>query len=133
MNPEYAHKKFIFNPNIDAGFLFNLYEDDYTYIREVFRTTLDCFDQDVDQISQSYHSGDIQSLQKAVHKMKPVFGFTGLLSHQGRISEFEKKILMRTGTDGLAADFRALMLVLSEGKAIMEQEQQRLHDLISPA
>ncbi len=126
MNQQSVSKKFVFNDKIDNEFIFNLYENDYTYITEVFTTSLETFDEDLDKVEESYKAGDLQSLSKAIHKMKPVFGFTGLLEHQAKIGEFEKVCHRATNATYIAAEFKGFIALLNDGKSIMEQELHRL-------
>lgn len=126
MNQQSVSKKFVFNDKIDNEFIFNLYENDYTYITEVFTTSLETFDEDLAKIEEAYKAGDLQSLSKAIHKMKPVFGFTGLLEYQEKIGDFEKVCLKVTNTNYIGAEFKDLIALLNDGKSIMEQELHRL-------
>lgn len=126
MNEQSLSKKFVFNEKIDNEFIFNLYEDDYAYITEVFNTSLETFDEDLDKVKESFEAGDLQSLSKAVHKMKPVFGFTGLLEHQEKIGLFEKACLKASDAPYIANEYKDLIAVLNDGKSIMEQELYRL-------
>ena len=43
MNGTNGHKKFKFNEKIDEDWLYSLYEDDYTYIAEVFNSGIESF------------------------------------------------------------------------------------------
>jgi hypothetical protein len=126
MNQHSVSKKFVFNEKIDNEFIFNLYEDDYAYITEVFTTSLETFDEDVARVQEAYDANDLQSLGKAVHKIKPVFGFTGLIQHQEKIVQFEKVCLNAPDTSNIRNEYTAMMDVMSDGKAIMEQELHRL-------
>lgn len=126
MHQQSASKKFVFNDKIDNEFIFNLYQDDYAYIAEVFNTSLETFDEDLARVKETYSTGDLQSLSKAVHKMKPVFGFTGLLEHQEQIGEFEKACLKAEEPAFIANEYKKLIGIMEDGKSIMEQELYRL-------
>src|SRR4030095_11856042 len=84
-----SSKKFIFNEKIDGDYLHSLYEDDYQYIEEIFATTLTHFDNDLSAVREAYSAGDVATLKKAVHKIKPTFGFVGLTSIQQLCAAFE--------------------------------------------
>ncbi len=131
MNQQSVSKKFVFNEKIDNEFIFNLYQDDYSYITEVFNTSLETFDEDIAKVEEAYRAGDLQSLSKAVHKMKPVFGFTGLLEHQENIGDFEKACLKAEEPAFLAIEYKKLIMTMNDGKSIMEQELYRLTAFIS--
>lgn len=131
MSQQSVAKKFVFHEKIDKEFIFNLYEYDYVYVAEVFQTSLECFDTDMARFRDSFASGDIDELRKAVHKIKPVFGYTGLLEFQDQLAKFEKQCEMQTSTEPLAADFRGLLQMLDEGKHILERELARLNAFTS--
>lgn len=128
MKPDLTPKKFIFNDEIDSQFLYNMYEDDYPYIEEVFRTTLNHFEEDVMQVKAAYYSDDLIEMRKAVHKIKPVFGFTGLLHQQELICNFEKESFKASTVAELQLMYESMMSTIYLGKEIIESESDRLND-----
>ena len=120
------HNKFIFNEKIDSEFLHNLYEDDYQYMVEVFETTLRHFDEDVLPIQSAFGDSDFSGLRKALHKVKPVFGFTGLLRHQEVLGKFEEACSGSQNISELHSAYDSLMELIHEGRDIIEKEHKRL-------
>jgi Hpt domain len=121
-------KKFIFNEKIDADFLYSLYEDDYAYIAEVFQTTLKHFEDDLGQITLAYDDQDLEGLRKAVHKFKPIFGFTGLMNYQNQIGLIEDSLSKPITREELTAVYSSLKSVIDDGKEIIEADNKRLID-----
>ncbi len=119
MSQTSTHNTFIFNEQIDSEFLFSLYEDDYTYIKEVFNTTLETLDEDILVLVHAFESRDIQAVRKAAHKLKPVFGFTGVTSLQSQICQFEQTCAMVTSAEHLAKDFQYLLDRINDGKKLL--------------
>jgi len=126
MKSPVSQKKFIFNEKIDPEFLYSLYEDDYSYIAEMFQTTLDHFEEDLGQITLAYDDQDMEGLRKAVHKFKPIFGFTALLTLQEQIGEIEHALREKTANDDLTPIYSSLKGVIDDGKTIIESDYKRL-------
>jgi len=128
MKDPVLHKKFIFNDNIDSSFLFSLYEDDFQYMEEIFKTTLDQLDQEIPGISTAFNDKDITGLQKIVHKIKPAFGFTGFLSTELACKEFEDACIEVSRIDELAPLFHSLWTLLLKSIDIMHQQYDLLKE-----
>jgi HPt (histidine-containing phosphotransfer) domain-containing protein len=128
MNHPTLSKTFIFNEKINSDYLFSLYADDFPYIEEVFSVTLQHFDPDFEAIQVAYAGENISDLKRAVHKIKPAFGFVGLTDIQQQCKEFEDACEEATGTDTLKNTYRLLVSSLEEGKGIMEAEYRKLKD-----
>ncbi len=129
MANEILPKQFIFNEKLDAEYIFSLYADDFGYIEEVFCTTLEHFDHDFDSIQLAYDNQNISDLRKAVHKIKPTFGFIGLLKTQQLCKDFEDLCSSASSaTDGLAIEYKQIRDALLEAKTIIEKEYIRLKE-----
>ena len=82
---------FQFDRRIDASILYSLYENDYLYIEEIFKTTLKHYDADVNAFETHQQAGSVEGLKRSVHKIKPVFGFIGMPEVQESCQAFEDK------------------------------------------
>jgi chemotaxis protein histidine kinase CheA len=118
--------KFIFNEKIDNEYIHSLYHDDYSYIAEIFQTTLEHFDGDLNSLKQAHSTGDITGLKRAVHKLKPVFGFTGLLDIQEHMNTFENFCLGIKDFNLVEEAYDKLLAEIEHSKSIIEEEHQRL-------
>ena len=128
MDEQFSHKKFIFNEKIDRAFLNSLYEDDFPYIEEVFHTTLENFPEDIWEIQSAFNSKDIVALKKAVHKIKPVFGFTGLLRAQELSQQFENACLNADSINQIQPQYELLISVIDESRTIIESDYKKLKE-----
>jgi HPt (histidine-containing phosphotransfer) domain-containing protein len=126
MNNLNTSNAFIFNAEIDTNYLNSLYGDDFIYLQEVYETVLDDYQSLTDNIEYSYSSGNLAALRSAVHKIKPVFGFVGLVSVQEQCQRFEHICGTAGSPDHLASDFEALKNIISQSKQIIEEEKKRL-------
>jgi len=124
-------KKFIFNEKIDSDYLYSLYEDDYQYIEEIFYTTLTHFDEDYNLIRTAYESNNLLELKKAIHKIKPTFGFVGLPLVQHICKEFEDLCQRAGSSDELKTEYQQIVVTLAESKDLIAREHNKLKEFNS--
>src|SRR3954465_7677079 len=124
-------KKFIFNEKLDAGYLYSLYEDDYQYIQEIFQTTLLHFNEDLNSIKDAYQTNNISDLKKAIHKIKPTFGFVGLPLVQNICREFEDICQHATSSTELTSEYQQIVVTLAESKELIASEYNKLKEFNS--
>jgi len=124
-------KKFIFNEKIDADYLYSLYEDDYQYVEEIFQTTLAHFNEDLNSIKDAYETNNISDLKKAIHKMKPTFGFVGLPLVQNICKEFEDICQNATSSNDLTSEYQQIVVTLAESKELIASEYNKLKEFNS--
>jgi HPt (histidine-containing phosphotransfer) domain-containing protein len=129
MNNPQADNVFNFSPPIDSRYLIDLYAGDYIMIGETFSDVLTEYDEFVHHISASYEQGDRVALKSAVHKIKPLFGFVGLLTLQAECQEFENSCL-QADAGALAANFTNLRSNLLNIRTLIETEKERLQQFI---
>ena len=128
MNHPTLSKTFIFNEKINSDYLFSLYTDDYAYVEEVFAVTLQHFDPDFEAIQVAYATDNVMDLKRAIHKVKPAFGFVGLTDIQQQCKEFEDLCEKASATEDLKNNYKQLIVSLEEGKNIIEAEYRKLKD-----
>jgi HPt (histidine-containing phosphotransfer) domain-containing protein len=126
MNIGESSKPFIFNEEIDAQCITDLYGEDYAYIEEVFETVLKEFDLLSSNIALRHDSGDIESLRSAVHKIKPIFGFAGLTLTQQQCQQFENLCQRAESFDMLTNDYIILQGSLRKSRSVIEEEKRKL-------
>ena len=126
MNKPFEHNKFVFSQEIDNNFIFSLYEDDYSYIEEVFFNTLKHLDPDFQSIQTAFKAEDLAALKKAVHKIKPSFGFVGLSETQDICQKFEDFCQPGLSMDIVQPRYDQLVAVLNESKKVLSSEYKKL-------
>jgi HPt (histidine-containing phosphotransfer) domain-containing protein len=117
---------FIFNQKIDANHLLGLYENDYGYMEEIFKTVCDHYEDDLTAVKMNYDVKDLTGLRKAVHKLKPVFGFIGMPDVQEMCLQLEQSCGAVSGTEELSDKIKKLVPVLEESGIIIRQEYEKL-------
>ena len=131
MNPAKAHNKFIFNENIVEDHILGLYEYVYAYIAEVFNSSLESLKEETGHLSSAFESSDIKALKSASHKIKPLFGFTGLLHFEEMTARFEHLCEGAPGTSNITIQYMELTEMIKEGRNILKDECNRLTEYIS--
>lgn len=131
MSSPLVHKKFIFNEKIDGEYLFSLYEYDYPYIAEVFGSSLESLKEESGHFFSAFESANISDLKKAAHKIKPIFGFTGLLNHQEQLARFEHLCENTSNVSNITLQYMELIETMKEGKNIIKDDYNRLTAFIA--
>jgi len=124
-NKKYS-ESFEFDKAIDPESIANLYDKDYNWIEEVFSSVLAEYNLGTAKIEQTLTEKDVEGLRKAVHKMKPVFGFVGMLQMQEMCKNLEDKCQGETSIAVLENDTTILLNNLTTCREILEKEYDRL-------
>lgn len=117
---------FQFDKSIDVVFMESMYDNDFTYIEELFNITLDNYDVDAEILADRYKNADLRGVQKAIHKMKSVFGFIGMLALQNNCQEVETKCSLVSSVAEIKDDIETLKNLIQEHKLILQKELTRL-------
>lgn len=117
---------FAFGEKIDADYIYNMYEDDYPYIETMFKTVLDHFEEDRGSIVTHYQEGQPEALRKAIHKIKPAFGFVGMPVVLELCKNFENKCYLVQSTDELEPEYKELLSALDDAYLVIVNEHQKL-------
>ncbi|HTQ65051.1 MAG TPA: Hpt domain-containing protein [Puia sp.] len=126
MNNHANNSAFIFNEAIHAQSINELYGNDYVYVQEVFETVLNEYEMLTNNINSCYDSHNIPALKAAVHKIKPIFGFVGMIDMQQQCQQFENICQTTVSFDHLNNDFNLLKNNLVKSKLLIEEEKKKL-------
>ena len=126
MNQPIPENAFIFNEHINAKYIIDLYSADYIMIEETFADVVNEYPSLLESIEAAWVAGDVASLKRAVHKIKPLFGFVGLTSIQSQCLHFEKACESTPSLAILAPEFTLLKNSLIQTRLIIEEEKERL-------
>ena len=128
MTDRFAHKKFIFNEKIDSEFLFSLYEEDFMYMEEIFKTTLDQLTTVVTEVPVAFTERNVAELRRIVHRIKPAFGFTGFLQTEKACKAFEDGCSETINSDELSRLYHPFWELLTDSMHTMKQQYDQLKD-----
>lgn len=81
---------FRFSPELDIDFLQELYGEDLQQAEMVFESSAQQLRTELSLAEARFHDGDIPGLKKAVHKIKPLFGYIGLNKIMSEFAAFEQ-------------------------------------------
>ena len=129
MSQEPSHPSFIFSKPFNGHYLNELYDGDHIMIEETFGDVLKEYDPLLQNVLSCYWSGDIPALKSAVHKIKPLLGYTGLTEIQTECLEFENACQQGL-FPSLHADFASLSAHLSAARSLIEEEKVRLSQYV---
>jgi HPt (histidine-containing phosphotransfer) domain-containing protein len=128
MKPEILPNPFIFDDEVDSSVLKELYENDYVYIDEIFVSTIEELRKVLPAIESSFASGDLEALRKHTHRIKPLFGFTGLIKTQSLLQEFEDVCQNYDSTAALETFYFEVHKAIVAGLNIISSEQIKLQE-----
>lgn len=112
---------------IDITALDELYGDDYIYQQEVFSASLDELRSSRKDLENILPSADYVAAGRIVHKIKPVFGFTGFLQMQEQAQQFERGARNGTTSEGeLKIQLSELLTNIHETENTIEAICQKL-------
>jgi HPt (histidine-containing phosphotransfer) domain-containing protein len=94
-------------------------------IEETFADVLKDYDGFMQVIFSSYQAKNIPALKSAIHKVKPLFGFVGLLSIQAQCQDFENAC-QHAELPALGESFNSLKIKILEARSIIEKDKTRL-------
>ena len=126
MNSVVNTKSYIFNQKINVQCINDLYGNDYVYVEEVFGTVLNEYGVLIENIFEQYASHNIPALKAAVHKIKPIFGFVGLIPMQQQCQQFEDNCQPSSTFTLLVNSYNDLKNNLIESKSLIEEEKRKL-------
>lgn len=127
MNTETLHKPFIFREPYHAEKLFELYEDDYKYIEDVFLLTLFSLKSDLADLRDIQSRRDLRACQKQIHKIKPSLGYVGLERSQDHCRELEDKCKNAKTWREIQDDLGWLLMELLESSLLIEATAKALN------
>jgi len=124
--PISSMESFIFNQLIDPATITDLYENDYAYIEKIFQTALINLEGDLETVRFCHSSGDREGLRKAIHKLKPTFGFLGMTVLEQQCSDFEKNCGTGLPVKELSQELVVLLQQIDTGKKAVEEDHRKL-------
>lgn len=117
---------FEFSPELDNGFLQELYGDDFQQAEAVFEATVMQLVAEKKLAESRFHEGEILGLKKVTHKMKPLFGYVGLNEIMSTFAAFEEKCLNSGDITEVENDFLNIVSITEDAVKKIEKEVKRL-------
>ena len=122
---------FIFSEYFDISFLEELYNGDLPAAVEVFNSAHIQIVDELGIAAEYFQKGDIVSVKKVYHKIKPLFGYVGLTEVQDFVHRFEERCQNAESIGQLQAAFEHINEIIGEAIIRIQQESERLKDHIN--
>jgi hypothetical protein len=117
--------KFVFNNNLNAAFLEELFEGDSIYAETVFEDFLKDLPAYWKRVEAAYASGNMPELRTSIHTCKTLFGYVGFTDIQQFCQDFENRCNDST-TGELSSSYHDLLRKKGDAQQVIENEFKRL-------
>ena len=128
MKKGYHHDTFSFSTHFDRQFLDALYEGDLQSAEEVFHSAVVQIAQELDDAEVLFSNNDITGVRKIFHRIKPLFGYVGLLHIQEQVNAFEEQCIQAPDAELLLDAFKNIKTVVRDASSKIAAEKNRLSD-----
>ncbi len=118
--------QYVYSGRFDAVFLDEMYAGDIQTAAEIFESSLNHLLAVVDEAGTHYRNGEVEPLRKYFHKIKPLYGYVGLLKVQAKVQHFEDACTATVSVKDLEKPFNELLILLGESNNIIRQELIRM-------
>ncbi len=119
---------FRFSPDLDTGFLDDLYGGDFQQAQIIFESTVLQLRNDITLAESIFLSKDVTGLKKIIHKMKPLFGYTGMNETMHLFAGLENDCAAAQTTTELEEKFYHIMAIANRAADKIETEINRLKE-----
>ena len=118
--------QYIYSGRFDAAFLEEMYAGDIQTAAEIFESSLNHIIPAAEEAETLFGRGEVESLRKLFHKIKPLFGYVGLLKVQEKVQHFEDACTTAATAEELGKEYRELVIIVGESINIIRQELIRM-------
>lgn len=117
---------FQFTSVFDSEYIAGLYDADYVWIEEIFGTVLNTYNDDVSAIQQHLSENNLENLRKAVHKIKPAFGFIGMMQMQQKCQLLEDHCKSAASVSEVHNEAVSVLNECRQSQQVIQTEYERL-------
>lgn len=121
-------KTYQFSSHFDHQFLNELYGDDMRSAEEVFHSALIQIDQEVAESEKLFKAKNFTEVRKIFHRIKPLFGYVGLMEVQDNIQQFEDNCIHFRDYESLELAFENVKTIVWEAAVKISEEKGKLSD-----
>jgi hypothetical protein len=119
---------FIFSDGFDRLFLEELYGGDMLTAEEIFRSSIPHIEEFLQLAEHHVDTGASDDLRKLLHKIKPLFGYMGMIQVQDAAQNFEDFCAFKDKTGNLDSAHESFRTIAHQALLLMRTEQQRLNE-----
>jgi HPt (histidine-containing phosphotransfer) domain-containing protein len=119
---------FHYSEGFDVRFLEDLYAGDTIMAEEIFHSSLEQLEESICAADLHVILKDIESLRRIMHRMKPVFGYVGLLFVQELVQQFEDRCDPSRKMEELINAWYYLRQIMCDSMRLAKHECVRLSE-----
>ena len=109
-------------------FLEDLYAGDTVMAEEIFLSSLDQLEESITMADLHVILKDTESLRGVIHRIKPVFGYMGLLFVQELVQQFEERCVPERRMEELENAWYYLRQIMCDASRQARKECTRLNE-----
>ena len=118
--------EYIFSDHFNQQYLLDLYGDDLVTMEEVFQSAIREISSELSIAAVIFDQGDVEGVRKIYHKIKPLFGYVGLLPVQEFVQQFEDNCTKLSHTGDLLFAFNHMNEIILDSLHLIREEQIKL-------
>ena len=128
MQEEEKDTQYVFSDHFDRQFLEDLYSGDTEAAAEIFKSSLSQVVEELQLAEEKARLGDIVGMRKIFHKIKPLFGYMGLLSVQDFVKHFEDQCNDSVLMADIEVAYENIKEIIREALSLVREEHHKLSD-----
>jgi HPt (histidine-containing phosphotransfer) domain-containing protein len=118
----------MYSDHFDHQFLEELYAGDTEAAAEIFQSSLTQIIDELKVAEEKALAGDFAGVRKIFHKIKPLFGYMGLLSVQDFVQHFEDQCGDSVLMSDIQIPYENIKEIIREALSLVGEEHQKLSE-----
>jgi HPt (histidine-containing phosphotransfer) domain-containing protein len=128
MYEEEKDRQYMYSDHFDHQFLEELYAGDTEAAAEIFQSSLTQIIDELKLAEEKALAGDFAGVRKIFHKIKPLFGYMGLLSVQDFVQHFEDQCGDSVLMSDIQIPYENIKEIIREALSLVGEEHQKLSE-----
>lgn len=120
---------FVFNPLINVQYLEEIYGDDLSIVKIMFKSFLEDSIPNWEKILNLINSQNFKQVAELTHQIKPSFSMVGFPFLHPKIHDFELYAKEKPELNELLSKYRSLSIEINEGKFVIEEDLKKMNEL----
>ncbi len=117
---------FNFSAVFDGAYLMEVHDNDLNAIADIFMTAHEQISNEIRLTRPYADNGDADSLRQRFHRIKPLWGFSGLHYWQQHVQVFEDFCMRKPARENLTESYYRLINQMEIGLSLLQEEANRL-------
>jgi HPt (histidine-containing phosphotransfer) domain-containing protein len=128
MSYEESFDGFEFSAAFDRLFLSDLYGGDTEAAEDIFGSSLLQIQEELRSVEERAVRGDVEGIRRIFHKIKPLFGYMGLLTVQDFVQEFEDRCQQPATIQDIQMPLENIVGIVQAAISQVKQEHSKLKE-----